>query len=318
VQYAHKEAKMVRTNIYHRQDGRWEGRIPRGKRRNGNRKFQYFFGKTKEQVYEKMAQIRQFDANNKPCDRTVSELFSEWYQSIRHNIKESTASNYLLKMQKHILPAFREYRIDNLKASDVYDFIHKKQASGLSNRYIADIIILMKTMFKYAAKTYHIFNPMDEVTPPKKKSSEVKILDESEQKTLQTYIGEHQNRTTLGIALSLTIGIRIGELCALQWRDIDLKKRILTVSKTIQRIQCRDSETKTKLIITEPKSEKHSNPRVYGEFSGKTQGEIQGISAFRYGKASRTKDDAVSLCKNSEKRKFAVSSFPRITPYVCF
>jgi hypothetical protein len=118
-----------------------------------------------------MAQIRQFDANGRPCDKTVLELFSEWYQSIRHNIKESTASNYLLKAQKHILPDFREYRIDNLKASDVYDFIHKKQASGLSNRYISDIIILMKTMFKYAAKTYHIFNPMDEITPPKKKSS---------------------------------------------------------------------------------------------------------------------------------------------------
>jgi integrase len=246
---------MVRTNIYHRQDGRWKGRIPRGKRRNGTRKFQYFFGKTREQVYEKMAQTRQFDANGRPCDKTVSELFSEWYQSIRHNIKESTASNYFLKAQKHILPAFCEYRIDNLKASDVYEFIHEKQNAGLSNRYIADIIILMKTMFKYAAKTYHIFNPMDDVTPPKKKSSEVKILDESEQKTLQTYIGEHQNRTTLCIALSLTTGIRIGELCALQWRDIDLKKRILTVRKTIQRIQCRDSETKTKLIITEPKSE---------------------------------------------------------------
>jgi hypothetical protein len=100
---------MIRTNIYHRQDGRWERRIPRGKRRNGNRKFEYFFGKTKEQVYEKMAQARQFDANNRPCDKTVSELFSEWYQSIHHNIKESTASNYLLKAQKHILPAFREY-----------------------------------------------------------------------------------------------------------------------------------------------------------------------------------------------------------------
>ena len=50
-------------------------------------------------------------------------------------------------------------------------------------------------------------------------------------------------------------GIRIGELCALQWKDIDLEKRILTVRKTIQRIQCRDNFKKTKLIITEPKSE---------------------------------------------------------------
>lgn len=53
----------------------------------------------------------------------------------------------------------------------------------------------------------------------------------------------------------MTTGIRIGELCALQWRDIDFEKRILTVRKTIQRIQCPTETSKTKLIITNPKSE---------------------------------------------------------------
>ena len=51
------------------------------------------------------------------------------------------------------------------------------------------------------------------------------------------------------------MGLRIGEVCALQWKDIDLEKRILTVSKTIQRVQCRTGAKHTKLIITEPKSE---------------------------------------------------------------
>lgn len=53
----------------------------------------------------------------------------------------------------------------------------------------------------------------------------------------------------------MTTGIRIGELCALQWKDIDLEKRILTVSKTMQRVQIQDGDKKTKLIVTEPKSE---------------------------------------------------------------
>ena len=51
------------------------------------------------------------------------------------------------------------------------------------------------------------------------------------------------------------MGLRIGEVCALQWKDIDLEKRILTVSKTIQRVQRRTGAKHTKLIITEPKSE---------------------------------------------------------------
>ena len=143
-----------------------------------------------------------------------------------------------------------------LKAEDIYQFISKKQKEGLSNRYITDIIILIKTIFKYAVRTYRIFNPLDGIILPKKKEApEIQLLDEAEQADLQQYIGENQNHTTLGIALSMTTGIRIGELCPLQWKDIDLEKRILTVSKTMQRIQCPTASSKTKLIITDPKSE---------------------------------------------------------------
>ena len=53
----------------------------------------------------------------------------------------------------------------------------------------------------------------------------------------------------------MTTGLRIGELCPLQWKDIDLEKRIISVSKTMQRIQCPTAAGKTKLIITDPKSE---------------------------------------------------------------
>ncbi|MGN1087293.1 MAG: site-specific integrase, partial [Porcipelethomonas sp.] len=67
-------------------------------------------------------------------------------------------------------------------------------------------------------------------------------------------IALNPNRTTLGIALSMSTGIRIGELCALQWNEIDLKKSILTVRKTMQRIQTYESHEKTKIIIAEPKS----------------------------------------------------------------
>ena len=88
-----------------------------------------------------------------------------------------------------------------------------------------------------------------------KKSPEIKLLDESEKKVLQKYISENHNRTTMGIALTTSTGLRIGELCGLQWADIDLEKRILTVRKTVQRIQCQNGDKKTKIIITDPKTE---------------------------------------------------------------
>ncbi len=80
-------------------------------------------------------------------------------------------------------------------------------------------------------------------------------MEKEEHHKLNQYVTKQHNHSNLGILLAMTTGIRIGELCALQWADIDLEKRILTVRKTIQRIQCQDGKSKTKLIITEPKSE---------------------------------------------------------------
>lgn len=80
------------------------------------------------------------------------------------------------------------------------------------------------------------------------------MLSAEQQERLKSYISANQNHTTMGVALSLYTGIRIGELCALQWGDINFEKRSLTVRKTIQRIQCRDSNRRTKLMITAPKS----------------------------------------------------------------
>lgn len=242
-------------NIYERKDGRFESRIPNGKKPDGKKAFLYVLARTKEQCIERVQAICQQNRPQGYCALTVTDLFAEWHRSILHRVKESTAANYTMKADKHILTAFGEKIVSDLTANQIYDFIAEKQKAGFSPRYIADIVILMKTIFKYAVRTYQIFNPLDGIILPKKKSPEIQLLDEAEQKTLQQYIGEHQNRSTLGTALSMSTGLRIGELCPLQWKDIDLEKRIISVTKTMQRIQCPTATSKTKLIITDPKSE---------------------------------------------------------------
>ena len=245
---------MGKYNIYHRRDGRFEGRISKGKNRNGQRCFRYFFGRTREEVKKKIDISRKAEQNS-PCSITVGQIFSEWFQHIQYKVKESTAANYRMKAEKHVLPVFSDMKADSIDESTVYSFIESRQQKGLSNRYISDIIVMMKSVFKYAVKKYHFFNTLDGISLPRTQKPEIRLLDDSEQKRLQQYITKNPNNTTLGVVLSMSTGIRIGELCALQWQDIDLEKRILTVRKTIQRIQTSHNEQKTKLIITEPKSE---------------------------------------------------------------
>ncbi len=67
---------------------------------------------------------------------------------------------------------------------------------------------------------------------------------------------EEMDSTKLGFYLCLSTGLRIGELCALRWKNIDIQQKILRVTSTIKRIKTSDmhSTTKTELMITAPKS----------------------------------------------------------------
>lgn len=249
--------ESVEMNVYHRKDGRWEGRISKGKNKDGKRKYQYIFEKTKEKVINRIQAIRKENSeiNSSKCKLLFSDVYTGWFDTIKHNIKESTASNYQMKAEKHILPYFGDIAVNSITQELIYNFVSDKRRNNLSERYISDIIILIKTIFKYAVKTYHIENPFAEITLQKKKKTEITLLDDIEQEKLKEHIRNKRNRSTLGVAIAISTGLRIGEICPLQWKDIDLQKRILTVSKTMQRIQCKNSKSKTKLIITDPKSE---------------------------------------------------------------
>ncbi|MBR1752250.1 MAG: site-specific integrase, partial [Ruminococcus sp.] len=161
---------------------------------------------------------------------------------------------YRMKLDKHILPAFGDKNVAVISAKDIYAFIEIKLRSGLSARYVTDIIVLLKSIYRYACREYAVRNVLDGIVLPKKKRSEVKVLNKEQQKTLAAYLNSNRSTTTLGVALSLYTGVRIGELCALQWQDIDLVNNTMTVRKTIQRIQTFGGKRKTELIITEPKS----------------------------------------------------------------
>lgn len=81
-----------------------EGRISRGKRKDGKRKYQYILARTREDVIDKMAEIRRNEQPTGKCHKTMDALFNEWFRSVQHLVKESTSANYAMKAEKHILP----------------------------------------------------------------------------------------------------------------------------------------------------------------------------------------------------------------------
>ena len=231
-------------SIYLRKDGRYEGRCKDVK----SDKTLYFYRKSYDEVNKK---ICIFWEGQSYCqsDLTVKMLFEEWMEAIKLRVKQSTLANYSGKAEIHILPLFGDIQANELDASHVQQFIADKLNSGLSSNYVADIVILLKSVMKFAVSRYNIRNRIADVIMPKKKRAEVLLLSKPQQNRLQKYLSANQNLTSLGVALSLFTGLRIGELCALRWSDIDISKK--TISKTIQRIKVQGG---TQLVITEPKS----------------------------------------------------------------
>ena len=248
---------MKGYNIYLRKDGRWEGRIPKPSV-NGKRKYKSFFGPSKEAVRRMIDDF--YREQTKDISLRFTQIYQEWFNGVKYHIKESTAANYMMKADKHLIPVFGEFEISDITETDIHSFIDSRKRSGLSDRYISDIISLMRSVCKYATRKYQVNNPLSDIRLFKRRQAEIQILDRKEHQKLAEYVMKNHNRTNLGIAIAMAAGPRIGEICAFRGRDIDFEKRTLTVKNTIQRIQIKDGESKTKIIISEPKSD--SSKRV--------------------------------------------------------
>ena len=240
------------NNVYHRADGRWEGRYYY----KGTGKYRSVYGKTMTEAREKLDRIRnEVFTPSKKCYFSVNDIMNMWLENRRNHIKESSLASYKNKIDKHILTYFNGLKYSALTADMLEKFISDKKNNGLSAKYIADMVIMIKSVAKWAETTHNFLNQVRNVELPKVIKKETETFSDYEQKALFHTLNNVQNFTTTGIKLAVYTGIRIGELCALQWKDIDFEHGILKVTKTVQRIGKSADKRKSAVMITPPKSE---------------------------------------------------------------
>ena len=193
-----------------------------------------------------------------------------WLIEKKDYIKESTYANYSNNIFNHIIPNLGDYTLNDMNHKILQDFLlelskngKKNGSGGLSEKTIKDITIIIKGSIKKGInedKIKHI-----ELTfnyPKENKDKSIYILTKHEQNKLTDYVINNLTSRNIGILLSLYSGIRIGELCALQWKDIDFKNNKLIISKTVQRIYIKDKDKNiSKVIITSPKT-KNANREI--------------------------------------------------------
>ena len=243
-------------NIYKRKDGRWEGRYKSGFKPDGNVKYISVYSKSYAEVRKIIAEKRsKADIYCVSCKMTVKELFKLWLENIRLSVKESTYANYVMKLEKHILPYFQNIRYEKLTVDILNKFVDTKLSEGLSAKYVYDIAVLIRAVSKFARKYYGYADKAEFMKLPRREPRKEKLMLSSEQHTiLIEALKKDLTPSNTGVLLAAFTGIRLGELCALKWSDINFGERIITVRKTMQRIKNFDGQGKTKIVITLPKS----------------------------------------------------------------
>lgn len=186
--------------------------------------------------------------------KQISEVIRLWKTDKKQYVKKSSFSAYTLLIENHILPDFGDHY--EIEEAEVQAFVFRKLELGLSHKTIKDILIVLKMILKFGAKHKWLdYAPFDIQYPTVRESQHIEVLSRSDQKKIMNYIQEHFTFRNLGVYICLSSGMRIGEICALTWQDIDIENGIICVNQTIQRIYViEEGSRKTELILDTPKT----------------------------------------------------------------
>ncbi|MDV3778795.1 tyrosine-type recombinase/integrase [Elizabethkingia anophelis] len=186
--------------------------------------------------------------------KQLSEVIDLWKIDKKQYVKKSSFSAYTLLIENHLLPNFGN-KIE-IEEADVQSFVFQKLETGLSHKTIKDILIVLKMILKFGAKNKWLqYTPFDIQFPTEREKHNIEVLTKTDQKKIMNYIQEHFTFRNLGVYICLSAGMRIGEICALTWKDIDIDNGIISVNRTIQRIYViEDGNRRTELILDTPKT----------------------------------------------------------------
>ena len=255
----------VGSNIYKRKDGRWEGRYIKGYNESSKAVYGFVYAKTYTEVKNKLL-ISQSGAGSNTrigSKLTFADVSQKWLFNISLTVKQSTYARYIFVLERHILPAIGGYRLQKLTSADIDNFTKSKltvgridNSGGLSPKTVRDMLTVIKAIIGFAEKEKLLAKSALTITYPKSVQPETHVISRQEQAVLEDYLYQDATLLKLGILVCLYTGLRIGEICALQWKDISISKSVISVMQTMQRVKDTDAnaESKTKILIDTPKS----------------------------------------------------------------
>ena len=187
-----------------------------------------------------------------------SSVAAQWLADKKNYVRRSTFATYSLLLWRHIVPALGDRKV--IREEDVQAFVNRKLAIGMSHKTVKDMLVVLKMIIRHGEK-HGLLPPcnMDIRFPTPRTKHSIDVLSLANQRLLLSHVRENVSPMNLGIYICLTGGLRIGEVCALQWADIDTRAGVIRVSKTLQRIYITGggalgADSHAELILGPPKT----------------------------------------------------------------
>lgn len=253
------------VNIHKRKDGRWEGRYKVGVYENGTTKYASVYARTYAEVKEKLITKMACKAHfNEPTikEKSFEEILQIWIINNSPKQKGSTEHKYRYMIERHIIPELGSLKMSQITTTTINLFLNSKLKSGRVDRkgglapsYVRTMALIIQSALRFAEEEGLCMPLKSAICKPTEEKKSLEILNKEEQVKLELIVFERIDTIKLGIMLSLYAGLRIGEVCALSWEDIDLEKNIIHVRHTISRIRNdTGAPRRTRLIIDTPKT----------------------------------------------------------------
>lgn len=185
----------------------------------------------------------------------LKELLELWLERyMKHTIKIRTYSRYKSICELHLIKDLGEYELDELKPNVLQDFLLKKIDDHYSTNTIKGIVSVLKQALRLAITLEFVDKEYcSNLKMPSSEEKEISVFTKKEQQVIESFCLNHKKRNYIGIVICLYTGIRLGELLALTWDDIDFNSNLLTINKTSYSAKV---DGKTQIIVDKPKTKK--------------------------------------------------------------
>lgn len=178
-------------------------------------------------------------------------LYAEYKAHLRVNVKESSYMAFIQRMEKYVVPAFKDKKVNEITAADLLKWQNGLTDNNLSLKYKLAIRASFNHFFEYL-KIYGITNPFTNVkgfNKNKEVTHEMQYWTQEEFETFIAIVDDYRFKCVFSF-LYLT-GCRKGEVCALKWEDIDFGAKTANINKTLTRTMDKERSSNEGEVVSE-------------------------------------------------------------------